>query len=194
MNPEKPILVLGYRNAKEIKLNIYDVEINTLKFGWMPTTVNQNEQNTDDYLDEASQWLIDNPNEITMLSDLEKLDTAKDIKNKEIRIYADTLITDAYSNPQNGVTTDPTDHRNIMSVRRNNKSDKLAGEISLSQIEKDEAKIDQKLSEHEEKILINRDKFILDTNDIEIDDIDPIAQVEAIVVEDLLWTTWTPPL
>jgi len=191
----RPIpLILDYRNAKEFDLDIYNLEINTVEFGWIPTTVNQNEPNTEDYLNEASQWLIDNPNEILMLTDLQKLDEAKIIKNNEIRVHADYLIREAYSNPREGIVSDPDDHRNIMSVRRNNKSDKLAGEIALTQAEKDEAKTDQKLSEFEQKIINDRDDFILETNDIEIDDPDPIIQVENIIVPALNWNTWTPPL
>ena len=60
----------------------------------------------------------------------EPLEFVLDRKTIEINEYANALIEDAYANPIQGTTTDSETHRNFMSVRRNNKANKLAGELT----------------------------------------------------------------
>lgn len=118
------------------------------------------------------------------------LESALTTKESEIDIYANLLIDNAFSNP----TIDQTDinprvQRNIMSVRRNDKSDKLAGEITLTQEEKDESKTDQKLSEYELKINQDSDKAKVNVNKL-----NTVVEVVNFDISAESWNVWNPPV
>lgn len=83
----------NFKNAVEVNDPIYNVEMETIELGWIPLTVNQSNINTSlSYMVEVSQWLIDNPNLITMKPDTVKLEEAKQLKYPEIYAHADSLI------------------------------------------------------------------------------------------------------
>lgn len=91
--------ILNYRNAKEVKSPIFDVEIETAEFGWMPITINQSNIETElPHMVEISRWLINNPNKILMKTSSEMLIAAKDNKYSEILAYADSLSAIAENN------------------------------------------------------------------------------------------------
>jgi len=126
---------------------------------------------------------------VSEFTDPELLQKQKDFKYIEVNNYADVLIEDAYSNPVQDIISDPIEHRNIISVRRNNKSDKIAGEIVLTQEEKDEAKTDQKLSEYEQKILTDSSKVKEN-----IDKLNTVQEVIDFNISAENWNVWTPPV
>ena len=118
------------------------------------------------------------------------LEQAVDIKKMESEQYAQELIDDAYTNPQEGVITDGPTHKRRTESRRKDKADKQAGDVSLTQEEKDEAKIDQKLSEYETKCWDASDKVLAN-----IDKEDTVENVMSIdVATNTLWPVWEPPV
>lgn len=119
----------------------------------------------------------------------EDIELTKESKVVSANSYAIGLIHNAYSNPIEGVEVDATIQRNVMSLRRNNKANKLAGEIALTQAEKDESKVDQKLSEYELKVLADADKVIANINKL-----DTVEEVNAFDITVQNWNMWVAPL
>jgi len=118
------------------------------------------------------------------------LEQAYEIKKNESDAYAQNLIDEAFTNPQIGVVTDGNAHKRRTESRRKDKADKQAGEIALTQDEKDEAKVDQKLSEFETKAWDASDKVHGN-----IDKEDTVNDVMAIDVEtNTIWPIWEPPV
>lgn len=109
-------------------------------------------------------------------------------KIEEIDKKFDSLSTIAYSNPQISVEKDPKNHKKDISIRTNNKLNKIVGEILLTQEEKDEAKLDQKLSEYEVKLSINKNKVL--TN---LYKLTGAGEINNFDVELENWESWTPP-
>ena len=186
--------ITNYRNAKEVNDPIYDIEIETVELGWINTTINQNAVETDlSHMVEISQWLIDNQDLITMKSEetklAEALSASQHEKTLEIDIYAYELIDNAYSNPMQDVTVNPIIYKNDMALRRNDKADKLAGEIALSVDEKLSSKTDQKLSEYEYKISQDRNKAV--TNMLKLN---TAVEVNAFDVSAENFNEWLPPV
>ena len=109
-------------------------------------------------------------------------------KTNECDNYGLSLIDGAYANPQVGVTNSSTRGRGKANSRRNDNSDKVASEIPLSQVDKDQAKLDQKISAYEIKIWKDSDKAISNmlklNTAIEITNFDVSAEN---------WTVWNPP-
>ena len=126
---------------------------------------------------------------VSEYTDAELLQMAKKKRYLDVKVYAQNLIDSAYANPTQGVTADPQIHKEKMNIRRNQKADKLAGEIALTQAEKDEAKTDQKLSEYEYKIWDDADKAI--TN---IDKLNTVQEIEDFDISTQSWNVWTPPV
>jgi len=111
-------------------------------------------------------------------------------KKNESDAYAQSLIDEAYANPQVGVVTDTGTHKRRTETRRKDKADKQAGDIALDQAEKDQSKIDQKLSEYEGKCW--------DASDKVHDNIDKETIISGVVAIDVEtntnWPVWSPPL
>jgi hypothetical protein len=60
------MILQDFRNAKRIDDNIYDVEVETTEFGWIPMTIDTNNVETEfDYMVQLNQWIIDNLGLIT---------------------------------------------------------------------------------------------------------------------------------
>ena len=112
---------------------------------------------------------------------------AYEAKESEIDSYGENLITDAYSNPIQGVTENPTRYRKKVGRRKSNKADKIAGEIPLDSAEKDESKSDEKLSEYETKITADQDKAT--TNLHKLSGVSTIMNFD---VPGQNWNVWTP--
>ena len=116
------------------------------------------------------------------------LQRARDKKYLESEAHADSLISAAYANPTDGVTENPSTYKKMVNARERDKANKVAGEITLDQTEKDVAKVDQKLSEYDGKTWIANDKCY--TN---IDKKDFVSEVEAIdILTIVVWPVWTP--
>ena len=126
-------------------------------------------------------------------TEAELLVRAQKAKTSEIERHAEGLIATAYTTPTQGDVAAPVNsdkHRDKMAHRRNAKADKLAtGSLTLTAAEKDEAKTDQKLSEHEGKIYTDSDKAV--TNMLKLT---TSVEVKAFNIEAETWTSWTPPV
>lgn len=110
-------------------------------------------------------------------------------KKQEIYKYGDDLITTAYTNPIQGVDTDPVFYKEKVSRRKSNKADKFVGGITLKQNEKDEAKVDEKLSGYEVKITNDQDKAIVNLH--------KLTGVDNIMIFDVSaenWNVWAAPV
>ena len=119
------------------------------------------------------------------------VDSARETKKVESDAYAQALIDAAFENPQQGVTVNKVNHRRQVETRRAGKADKSAGEIALSQAEKDEAKIDQKLSEYENKVWTDNDKVHTNIDAI----VDNVSMIMAYDISTSTnWNVWTPPV
>lgn len=111
------------------------------------------------------------------------------IKELGIDTYGDKLIENAYSNPVEGIIENPIFYRKKVSRRKSNKSDKISAEVSLKEVEKNEAKTDEKLSGYEVKISDDQDKAI--TNLYKLSGVDNIMSFD-VAAEN--WTIWVPPV
>ena len=117
------------------------------------------------------------------------LEHAVKIKSNESEQYAQANIDQAYSEPTQGVIVDGATHKRRTESRRKDKSDKQAGEIVLTEDEKNEAKTDQKLSEHETKCWDASDKVLKN-----IDKESTVVDVMAIdVATNTNWPVWSAP-
>ncbi len=116
------------------------------------------------------------------------LSSAKTKKIKEINDYGISLINLANGNPEMGVNMDAETNINTTILRRNNRIDKLVGELNFTEEEKREAKTDQKLSDFSLKIQGDIDKAV--TNMLKSD---TTAEIEAFDIQAQNWSTWTPP-
>ena len=110
-------------------------------------------------------------------------------KEQEIITYGDALINGAYANPEQGVTVNFTLYKSKVNRRKSNKADKLASEIVLTTEEKDEAKVDEKLSEYEVKISNDQDKAI--TNLYKLNTVTDIMTFD---VQAENWNVWVAPV
>ena len=110
-------------------------------------------------------------------------------KEIEINAYALLLIYNAYSEPVQGITANSEKYKTKVQRRRTDRADKLAGEIVLTQEEKDEAKTDQKLSEYEVKITDDQEKA-----EINLHKLNTVAEIMSFDVEAESWNVWTPPV
>lgn len=118
------------------------------------------------------------------------LDEAYNYMGNEIITYANNLVDSAFSNPTQTITDiDPSAQRRKINKRRNNRVDKQAGEIALTQAEKDMAKTDQKLSEYEVKIDDDKDKAI--TNMMKLNTVEEVSNFD---ITAQTWTVWSPPV
>ena len=185
--------ITQYQNPKQVRGTLFDVEANTEEFGWIPLSIDMDNVETDlPHMVQTSDWLLANDNLIDYKTaaeiEAEDLLIAQTAKKIEINNHADALIENAYSNPTQTTTADPIIHRRDVEFRRNDKADKLAGEISLTQAEKDEAKIDQKLSEYEVKIYQDSDKA--KTNMYKLN---TSTEVNAFDVSAENWNLWISP-
>jgi len=123
------------------------------------------------------------------LADAE-LEAEKLNKKNEADAYGQNLIDDAYGNPQQGISTEAEIHKRRTESRRKDKADKQAGEITLTEEEKNQSKTDQKLSEYETKCWDASDKVHAN-----IDKEDTVDDVMAIDVEtNTTWPIWEPPV
>ena len=109
-------------------------------------------------------------------------------KSDEIRAYASQLVQEATSNPTEGVTVDPDDYTKISDSARKDRSDKLSGEIALSQAEKDDAKNAQKLSEFEGKIWADASKAISN-----MEKLSTTLEVSNFDISAESWNVWIAP-
>ena len=164
---------LGYANVFTTIKPVYDTDTQKIMEG-APTN-------------DGNQW--NQVWDVINLTQLE-LDTnfsrAAAIKKAESDAYAEDLIEAAYSNPSVGVTENPGTYKKIVAARERNNANKLAGEIALAQDEKDQAKVDQKLSEYDGKVTVANDKSYT-----EIDKKSYVSEVEALVIETITtWPTW----
>lgn len=110
-------------------------------------------------------------------------------KEHEIDVYGEELINQAYANPVVDVIVDPTWHKKKVGRRKSNKVDKIVGEIALGQSEKDEAKVDEKLSGFELKIMDDQDKAASNLHKLS-----GILDIMAFDVVAENWSTWVPPV
>lgn len=111
------------------------------------------------------------------------------LKENEIIIYGDNLILNAYANPQVDLNVNPNHYLKKVNRIKSNKMDKLAGDIALTQEEKDEAKLHEKLSEYEIKISDDQDKAINNLHKIII-----VSDIIDFNIIEQSWNTWTPPI
>ena len=118
------------------------------------------------------------------------LEQAKRIKVQECEQYAETLIENSKSNPTQGVSVDPIMYSKRIKAREKDKANKLAGEIILTQEEKDQAKTDQKLSEYEVKCFDASDKAIKEVE--KETTIDDIMAIDVITIT--TWPVWVAPI
>ena len=109
-------------------------------------------------------------------------------KSDEIRAYANQLVQEATSNPTEGVTVDPADYTKISDSARKDRSDKLSGEVALSQAEKDDAKNAQKLSEFEGKIWADASKANLN-----MEKLSTTLEVSNFYISAESWNVWIAP-
>jgi len=117
------------------------------------------------------------------------LERAYITKGNEIGVYSADLIEGAYANPVQGDVENPKVYRTQLNRRRANNADKLAGELSLGQPDKDQAKTDQKLSEYEVKISNDENKAL--SNMHKLDTVDEVMMFD---VPAQNWNIWTPPV
>ena len=117
------------------------------------------------------------------------IEQAYDRKENEIFLYAESLIRDAYSNPYDGITVNPVRYRLKVNRRKANRADKLAGEITLTQTEKDAAKNSEKLSGYEVKITDDQDKA-----EINLHKLNAVIEIMSFDVVAESWTVWIPPV
>jgi len=114
---------------------------------------------------------------------------AQKAKAQECDNYGQTLIDEANTHPQESITTYSEANKRRTEARRRNKADKQAGNIALDELEKDQAKIDQKLSEYETKVWKDSDKAI--TNMMKLD---TATEIYAFDVPAQNWTIWVSPV
>lgn len=118
------------------------------------------------------------------------VDEAKEIKYYEAEEYAESLISQAYANPTEGAVEDAVRNSKRVKVRERDKANRIAGGITLTQDEKDQAKIDQKLSEYEVKCWAASDKAIE-----EINKGTDVYAIKALDISTLTtWPVWVPPV
>ena len=111
-------------------------------------------------------------------------------KYSEADVYGQSLINAAYANPTQGANVDGELQKRIVGSRQKDRADKVAGEITLTQEEKDIAKTDQKLSEYETKV-----NDAIDKARAEIDKKDTAAEVMALDIPTITtWPVWSPPV
>lgn len=110
-------------------------------------------------------------------------------KEAEIDAYGDALIDAAYASPAQGVVTNSGYHKKVVNRRKSNRADKMAGDTTLSEAEKEESKMDEKLSEYETKITKDQDKAF--ANLYKLSGVDSIMSFD---VAQQNWSTWTPPI
>lgn len=118
------------------------------------------------------------------------LERAVAVKTDESETYAQSLITEAYANPISGQTENPVTYNRRVETRRKDKADKQAGDITLDQAEKDEAKSDQKLSEYEGKAWTSSDKVIKNIH--KESTVNGVMGID--VQSSITWPVWTPPV
>lgn len=115
---------------------------------------------------------------------------AQSVQISNINRYGNVLVETAYDNPtQELQDIDGHRYKDKVNIRSRNKSDKLAGEILLTQDEKDESKTDQKLAEYEVKIGDDSDKAI--TNMCKLSTVDEIMAFD---IPSESWNVWIPPI
>ena len=147
---------------------------------------------SDTHWDADVQEWIDAGNTITPFAEFYgwTLPQAQAAKTRESEQYAADLIHAANAHPQQGLNVDPDLHRRRADARRKDKADKQAGELALDEDEKNQAKVDQKMSEYEGKCWAASDKAIK-----EIDKGDDVAEVMALEIPTITtWPVWEPPL
>ena len=121
---------------------------------------------------------------------LYSIEESQQSKTNEIELYADNLVKNAYNNPtQSQTDIDGKRYKNKVNLRSKDKSNKVSGEVTLTQDEKDQSKTDQKLSEYELKIDNDTDKAI--SNMLKLNTVDEIKSFD---VSAETWNVWTPPL
>ena len=118
-------------------------------------------------------------------------DNIKISKKQECYQYTESLIDEAYSNPtQSDVDVDFNLHKKLVVARQNNNANKSAGGLSLTIDETNQAKTDQKLSEHEVKCWETYIKSVT-----EIDKKTTAEDVAAIdVATVVVWPIWVAPI
>ena len=136
----------------------------------------------------STMVLIDGVYTLTYVYEDVTLEEAQLTKTNEINEYANGLILDANSNPTDGVTMEASKNVNASTLRRKSRADKLSAEILLSEVEKNEAKNDQKLSEFEGKIGDDTDKAISNMMKLKT-----TIDVSLFDVSLENWNTWVAP-
>lgn len=111
-------------------------------------------------------------------------------KSQECEDYAENLIILSQTNPVLGLNVDPIKYAKRVKSREKDKANKLAGEITLTQDEKDQAKTDQKLSEYEVKCWAASDKAIKEVNKGTDPELIMVLDVSTLTT----WPIWTPPV
>ena len=150
-----------------------------------PPQTGQTEYNT---LTSSPMVLIDGVYTVTYVySDIDLID-AYIRKGDEIRAYANQLVTDATSNPVDGLVVDPIDYAKVSNSARNDRADKISGELTLTQAEKDDAKNAQKLSEFEGKIWADAGKA---TSNME--KLSTTLEVSNFNISAESWNVWIAP-
>jgi len=120
------------------------------------------------------------------------LEEAYTVKRIEIFSLGETKKCEAELNPRIGVNLDvpcltARTNRQLIQEDFNNK---LIGEVTITQDEKDEAKAYQKLTEFYRKMVDDVSKGI-----INVEKLNTVAEVEAFDVHtDVVWNVWTPPV
>ncbi len=85
--------ILNYRNAKETNHPVYDLEIETAEYGWIPTSIDMDNVELElPHMVEIAQWLEDNAQLITMRSSVELVNENKESKLIEIEAARNLAI------------------------------------------------------------------------------------------------------
>ena len=130
-------------------------------------------------------WEIQALDQVTIEANIVK---AQEAKTTKCEAYAQTQIDNAYANPTNGVTDTVEHSKRRVNARIKYMSAKVSGEVALTQLEKDQAKLDQKLSEHESKLWGDSDKAIANMMKL-----NTATEIYAFDISLETWTVWAPP-
>ena len=117
------------------------------------------------------------------------IEEAQDSKAAECDSYAQGLIDAAYAEPTQGSTVNSDRNKRRTESRRKDLSDKMAGEFTLTQAEKDQSKVDQKLSEYEVKVYDDSDKAVINMLKL-----NTAIEIYAFDISAESWNVWTPPV
>lgn len=118
------------------------------------------------------------------------IDRAYNTKGAGIIYHANALIENANANPtQELLGGDALLNKKQLNRRRADRADRVAGELPIDEVDKDQAKTDQKLAEYETKISKDENKAL--------DNMYKLSTVDEVMAFDVAgqnWNVWTPPI